>query len=181
MADFGSRRHRVLIMKIRTSTKNDLDPLVALFTESVHQIAAQRYTPEQLAAWAPESPDLGLWRSRLALVETLVAEINGALAGFISYTRDGHIEFLFTSPAFSRQGVASALFEAAPQRLHSMGATKLATDASLEARPFFEAKGFRTVEEHVVERNGVQFRRFAMARACGDECIQQGQATNVRD
>jgi len=165
-------------MKIRTSTDSDLDSLVALFTESVHQIAARSYTPAQLAAWAPESPDLELWRSRLALVETLVAEIDEALAGFVSYTRDGHIEFLFTSPAFSRQGVASALFEAAARRLHVMGTNKLSTDASLEARPFFEAKGFRTVEEQVVERNGVQFRRFAMARACDD--FQQGQVADTR-
>ena len=36
-------------------------------------------------------------------------------------------------------------------------------DASLEARPFFESQGFKVVGEQTVERNGVAFRRFAMA------------------
>ncbi len=167
-------------MNIRTSTDNDVASIAALFTESVHQIAARSYTPMQLAAWAPESPDLGQWRSRLAPLETLVGELDGAIAGFISYTGNGHIEFLFTSPAFSRKGVASRLYEVALKILCSKGVETLSTEASIEARPFFESKGFNTVEEQVVERNGVQLKRFAMTRACRDENSQPGHAADAR-
>nr|WP_228289955.1 GNAT family N-acetyltransferase [Marinobacter salsuginis] len=96
-------------------------------------------------------------------MKTLVAESRGVLAGFISFTSAGHIEFLFTAPSFSRRGVASLLYKAASQRLAASGVTKLTTDASLEARPFFESQGFKVVGEQTVERNGVAFRRFAMA------------------
>ena len=126
-------------MNIRASADSDVASIAALFTESVHRIAARSYTSEQLAAWAPEPPDLAQWRERLALLETLVAEFDGAMAGFISYTDSGHIEFLFTSPAFSRKGVASKLYEMAEQRLYLNGAKKLSADASIEARPFFES------------------------------------------
>lgn len=150
-------------MNIRLFAEQDLADVVALFTDSVHQLASRSYTPEQLAAWAPLSPDLEQWRSHLSGVETLVAESRGVLAGFISFTSRGHVEFLFTAPMFARRGVASLLYEAASQRLAANGIGTLTTDASLEARPFFESRGFKVTEEQTVERNGLQFRRFAMA------------------
>jgi putative acetyltransferase len=150
------------MMSIRPYAEQDLADIVAVFTDSVHQIASRSYTPEQLAAWAPLSPDLEQWRARLSGVETLVAESRGVLAGFISFTSNGHIEFLFTAPTFARRGVASLLYEAAVQRLASGGVKTLTTDASLEALPFFESRGFSVTEAQTVERNGVLFRRFAM-------------------
>lgn len=124
-------------LSLRPATETDLPSIVSLFTDSVHQLAARSYTPEQRAAWAPEAPDLSQWRYRLAKVETLIAESDGTMAGFISFTAGGHIEFLFTAPTFSRRGVASLLYEAAAERLLGKGVGKLTTEASLEARPFF--------------------------------------------
>lgn len=71
------------------------------------------------------------------------------------------------SPAFSRKGVASQLYEIAVQILRERGVRRLTTEASIEARPFFESKGLNIVEEQVVERNGVLLKRFAMTGACG--------------
>lgn len=151
-------------MYIRPFKPDDLAALVDVFFESVHGIAARSYAPEQLLAWAPVVPDLEQWQSRLALLETRVADFDGALGGFISYSERGHIEFLFTAPAFSRQGVASGLYSAAEKALSSMGVERLTTEASLEARPFFESVGFITVEEQVVARQGVKLRRYAMRK-----------------
>ncbi len=153
-------------MIIRSSGAADTESIVALFTASVHQIAARSYSPEQLAAWAPESRDLEQWRARLVGLETLHAEFDGELAGFISFSCAGHIALLFTSPAFSRRGVASRLYESAVRKCLAKGVTKLTTEASIEARPFFESKGFKVVEQQAVERNGVQLKRFAMTGFC---------------
>lgn len=154
-------------LSLRPAADTDLPSIVSLFTDSVHQLAARSYTREQRAAWAPETPDLSQWRSRLAKVETLIAESDDTMTGFISFTAYGHIEFLFTAPTFSRRGVASLLYEAAVERLLGKGVRTLTTDASLEARPFFEAKGFTVVEDQTVERDGVQLQRFAMIRYLG--------------
>ncbi len=152
-------------LNLRPAAETDLPSIVSLFTDSVHQLAARSYTTEQRATWAPEDPDVNQWRSRLAKVETLIAESDGIMAGFVSFTASGHIEFLFTAPEFCRRGVASLLYEAAVERLHGKGVPTLTTDASLEARPFFETKGFSVVEAQTVERDGVQLKRFAMARS----------------
>ncbi len=151
---------------IRYSVDCDCESIAALFTASVHQIAARSYSPEQLAAWTPEPPDLEHWQARLAGLETLLAEVEGEMAGFICFTGSGHIEMLFTAPSFSRRGVASRLYKAAVSKMLASGVTELSTEASIEARPFFESKGFKIAEVQVVERSSVRLKRFLMTAHC---------------
>ena len=151
-------------MIIRPYTPADLEAVAQLFTASVHQVAASHYDETQRAAWAPQPPKLNTWQERLAPLQTLVAEENGRLAGFLSYEDDGHIDLLYTAPGSTRTGVASRLYHAAEAALAEAGATELFTEASLVARPFFERQGFEVTEEQNVTRNNVSFRRFAMRK-----------------
>lgn len=150
---------------IRPYSESDLEAVARLFTDSVHHVADKYYDTDQLAAWAPQPPDLNSWAARLASVETLVAEIDGKLAGFISYEHDGHIDLLYTSPVSCRRGVASALFRHAEIALADRGVSELSTEASLAARPFFERVGFEVTEEQRVQRRGVTFLRYAMRKS----------------
>lgn len=155
----------VQVRMIRPYSESDLEAVARLFTDSVHHLADKYYDPDQLAAWAPQPPDLSSWAARLASVETLVAEIDGKLAGFISYELNGHIDLLFTSPMECRRGVASELFRHAEAALAGRGASELFTEASLAARPFFERFGFKITEEQRVQRNGVTLVRYAMRKS----------------
>ena len=152
-------------MIIRDFQASELHALVTVFQQAVHELAAGSYTPEQRAAWAPASPDLERWRERLAALHTLVADVGGDIAGFIAFSGAGHIDLLYTSPGFARQGVASRLFNEALKRLQARDVRELSTEASLEARPFFQTQGFSIVSEQVVERDGVALKRFVMTRA----------------
>jgi putative acetyltransferase len=149
---------------IRPYCKSDLEAVALLFTDSVHHVANRYYDSDQLAAWAPRPPDLNSWTARLASVETLVAETDGKLAGFISYELNGHIDLLYTSPVECRRGVASALLRQAEAAIAGRGVSELFTEASLAARAFFERFGFKVSEEQCVQRNGVTFRRYAMRK-----------------
>jgi len=151
-------------VNVRPYRDSDLESVALLFTASVHAVAAGYYDSAQRAAWAPQPPDLNEWRQRLAPLHTLVAEDHARLAGFISYEPNGHIEFLYVSPAHARRGVASALYRHVESALLSRGVEELFTEASLAARPFFEHQGFRIAEEQTVYRRGVSFRRYAMRK-----------------
>lgn len=150
---------------IRPYQESDLEAVVRLFTDSVHQVADKYYDANQLAAWAPQSPDLTSWAARLASEETLVAEIDAKLAGFISFEFNGHMDLLYTSPVHCRRGVASALLRHAEAAIASRGVSELFTEASLAARPFFERFGFIVTEEQRVQRRGATFLRYAMRKS----------------
>lgn len=157
-------QHLLFIMQIRPYRDSDLNAVTDLFTASVRHLAAPYYDPAQIAAWAPGPPDLGLWQQRLSRVTTLVAEHGHQLVGFISYRSDGHIDMLFTTPTYTRHGVASRLYRHVESELAAMGVTELSTEASLVARPFFEHHGFRVIEQQRVELRGEVFLRFAMVK-----------------
>lgn len=112
------------------------------------------------------------WRSRLARLQVLVAEADNALAGFIGFSTDGHIDLLYTAPEYARRGVASALYGETERCLSASGVRVLCTEASLVAAPFFSLQGF-TVAAHQrisasarqrVMRRGVALARYVMRK-----------------
>ena len=154
-------------MHIRPYADEDLAALVAVFTTSVHQLAVSDYTPQQRDVWAPRSPELAAWRQRLQSLETLVATEGVTLIGFISYSPNGHIDLLYTSPSYARRGVASLLYRSVEGALASAGTLAIFAEASSVARPFFEHFGFVIIEEQNVLVGGCSFRRYAMRKAIG--------------
>ena len=151
-------------MIIRSYREANLAAIADLFTASVHSLAVGHYDAVQRAAWAPQPPDLTYWRERLRSMQTLIAEEDGALAGFIAYEQNGHIDLLFTAPEYARRGVASLLYRHVESALLILGVEALFTEASLVARPFFERQGFRVEEEQHVKVRGAWFRRYAMRK-----------------
>lgn len=133
-----------------------------IYIVSIRSLAAPFYSPEQIAAWAPVPPDVTCWQKRLADLHTIVAESDGILAGFASYTDGGYLDFLFTHPAFARRGVATNLYRNVECALRAVGVARVTTHASLAARPFFDRQGFQVDAEESVECRGVYLRRFAM-------------------
>jgi putative acetyltransferase len=156
-------------MLIRPYQADDLVAVANVFTESVHELAAEHYDAAQRATWAQRPPDLDAWATRLAPLITLVAEEDGQVAGFLSYTTSGYIDLLFTSPRFARRGVASQLYAQVEAELTAHAPLTLSTHASLVARPFFERQGFSVIQEEEVERGGLMFRRFVMEKRLGME------------
>ncbi|MEI8288340.1 MAG: GNAT family N-acetyltransferase [Verrucomicrobiota bacterium] len=149
-------------MNFRQYEPADLPQVIEVYSTSIRCLAAAYYTADQLAAWAPAIPDVARWQQRLDLLHTFVAEENGVLAGFASYEKSGHLDFLFTHPEFARRGVATQLYLKVESALRAAGVPEMFTEASLAARPFFEHHGFRLDAEELVECRGARLRRFRM-------------------
>jgi putative acetyltransferase len=156
-------------VKDRPYEPTDLSSVLEIYTVSIRSLAAPFYSPEQIAALAPVPPDAARWQERLAPLDTIVAESDGILAGFASYTQEGYLDFLFTHPAFARRGVATSLYQRVESALRAVSVPKITSHVSLAARPFFERHGFQVDAEERVECRGVYLRRFAMHKELGDE------------
>jgi len=74
--------------------------------------------------------DAARWQERLAHLQTIVAESDGLLAGFASYTLDGYLDFLFTHPAFARRGVASSLYHRVESVLRAVSTPRVTSLAA---------------------------------------------------
>ena len=149
-------------MQIRPYQADDLRHVVTLFTETVHRVSSRDYTPEQVAVWAPRDDDWTRWQNRFAGLQTLVAETNGKVIGFIAFTEQGYVDFLFVHHEHQRQGVARALLGEAESQLRAWGVRRVTVHASITARPFFEAMGYLVLEQRWFEKAGVTLTNFAM-------------------
>ncbi len=157
-----------LAVTLRPYRPDDCPALAALFYETVHTVNAAHYTPPQLDAWAPAcGPDLAAWDESFRAHLTLVAELDGQLAGFgdMDVPRD-YLDRLYVQKDLQGRGVATALCNA----LEGAAAGPIVTHASVTARPFFARRGYRAVRAQQVERHGVRLVNYLMekpARAPG--------------
>jgi len=160
-------------MNERPYTPTDLSQVIEIFRAAIHSLAVPYYNTEQLAAWASFSQNVAGWQQRLASLRTIVAEQDGVLAGFASYEHNGHLDFLYTHPSFARRGIATRLYLLVESALRAVAVPCVFTEASLAARPFFERHGFQIDAEELVERQGVQLRRFAMHKQISNACSER--------
>lgn len=151
-------------MRIGATRPDDLPGLVALFRETVHALGVGHYTPQELDAWAPA--DLGPedWASRLAWNTALVAEDGGDLVGFAELSPDGAVDMLYVHKDQQGRGIASALLAELEAWAREQGLTRLTTNASRIAKPFFLCRGFALVAPQTVERRGVRIEKFRMEK-----------------
>src|SRR5947209_14982456 len=102
-------------MSMKTSLRPflpaDLPRLAAIFRASIEELTSEDYNESQQAAWAAFA-DEGSFAEKLARDLTLVALLNGEVAGFASLRAPDHLDMLYVDPQAAGQGVATTLCDA---------------------------------------------------------------------
>jgi putative acetyltransferase len=152
------------MLHIRPATTHDLPDIAHIFHQSIHELAHRNYSPPQLHAWSECIRPESAWQKRLDPLSVRIATIQKVAAGFIAYTPEGHIDFLYTAPAFARRGVATELLSGAEAVLIYSNVRMVSTEASITALPFFRLMGYRLVCKQTVSRQGVDLRNYRMEK-----------------
>ncbi|HUA22481.1 MAG TPA: GNAT family N-acetyltransferase [Steroidobacteraceae bacterium] len=150
---------------IRLYVRTDAPALASLIRVSVRQIASRDYTAAQIQAWAPpDDIDEKRFGEKRASRPTWVAEVQGRIAGFTDLEPDGHVDMLYVHPDFERRGVARALLKQVEEVARATAVPRLYTEASITARPVFEAMGFRIIGPQKVTVRGVSMTNYRMEK-----------------
>jgi len=120
----------------------DAPALAALFRASIEELAADDYDDDQRAAWASTADDIAVFTAKLEQGLTLVAMLDGALAGFAALKENRLFDMLYVDPAFTGRGAGAALADAIEKLAGARGAQALDVEASDTARDFFAARGY---------------------------------------
>jgi putative acetyltransferase len=137
-------------MLVRAFKNGDEPALQAVFYSAVHTIAAKDYAIEQLDAWAPHRPDWDAWTARMQALQPFVVEVDGRIVGYADLQMSGYVDHFFVSGRHVRRGVGRLLMERLHARAAELGLTRLFSDVSRTAEPFFQRFGFRVVEHKSV-------------------------------
>lgn len=120
----------------------DAATLAALFRASIEVLTAEDYDEDQRAAWMSAADDETAFASRLADALTIVALVDGEIAGFASLKDKEIFDMVYVRPDMARRGVGTALVDAIEKLAGARGTTTISVDASDAARDFFAARGY---------------------------------------
>jgi putative acetyltransferase len=121
-----------------------------IFRSSIEELAADDYDEDQREAWASRADDEQAFGARLGEALTLLAVIDGSVAGFATLKGADQIDMLFVDSKFARQGAGRALVEALTKLAQARGAKRLTVEASDAAKPLFERQGFTSQQRNLV-------------------------------
>ena len=136
-------------LTIRPARMEERDELEELQRRA--SLALDDYREQLLAN--PDAIDLP--SSQIANGQVTVAELGGRIVGFAALV-DGELDGLFVEPALWRQGIGTALVEAATHEARRSGLS-VTVVANSKARGFYENCGF-SVEGAVETRFGPALR-----------------------
>ena len=105
----------------------DAPLLAAIFQESIEVLAEDDYDPDQRAAWAAAGDDVAKFAKPV---------------GFASLAGADKLDLLYVHPDYAGQGLGGMLADALEKLAGARGATHLISDASDNAVPFFEKRGY---------------------------------------
>jgi putative acetyltransferase len=150
----------MLILRPYNST--DAVALLNLFRHTIREINSADYSPIQIAAWACDEIDIQEWQSSFAGRFAYVAMLDGCIVGFADMTNAGHLDRLYVSAEHQRRGIAKTLLAKLKSHATESGIAEIFTEASITAKPFFEASGFASARKQTVECRGVEFTNYRM-------------------
>ena len=152
-------------MKVREATRADARQIVAIFHDTIHTVNKKDYTTEQVNAWSPAVPDADEWAERkFHNRTTFVADDDGTIVGFGELEDNGHVDCFYCHRACQRRGVGSAILRRIEDKARTLRLTRLFTEASVTARPFFETRGFAVAKRQSVICRGVELANFVMEK-----------------
>lgn len=149
-------------MEIRLFEPEDTKQIAQLFHDTVRQINIQDYSKKQVEAWSPEDLNFRDWLDICSSRFTYVAIANEQVIGFSVLEADGHIDCFYVHHQYQRQGVGRKIYQAIEIKARELKLTRLYTEASITAKPFFINQGFIVIKQQQVFCRGVAFINFLM-------------------
>lgn len=151
-------------MRIRKYQPSDAPELRRLFFDTVHQINIRDYSPEQVAAWAPENYDIAAWQNRLKANDPWVCESDGIVVGFADLQSTGYIDQFYVHHLWQGRGVGRQLMTTLLAAAKQQQIAQLWSNVSITAKPFFTHFGFVIAAQQQVAISGISFTNFRMTK-----------------
>lgn len=150
-------------MTIRNATTDDVEQLRQLYFETIMTINARDYSPEQVTAWASTAERIDSLKQKIKAQHFYVATIDkGTIIGFSALEENGHLDMLYVHKEFQGLGVAKELWKKILAKARMLGITRIETEASITAKPFFEKQGFHLIKEQTVFINETGLTNYKM-------------------
>ena len=133
--------------QIRRVTISDVYEITFLFRETVLSVNKQDYNDEQLRVWSAAADKKENWLKKIDEQYFICAVYENKIIGFASLAIDGYLDFMYVHKDYQGRGIASALYRHLEVRAANLQLSKIYSEVSISAKPFFEKKDFVVIEK----------------------------------
>lgn len=151
-------------MNIQIGQESDIPQLAKLYQQTVLAIAPQCYSQAQTQMWASFASDLASFRQFILQATTFIATDETGILGFAGIAEDGHVTSAYVRSDRIRQGIGSTLMQTLLDYAKSHNIQRLYAEASEFSLGLFKKFGFHIYDTEIVDRQGVQFKRYLVER-----------------
>lgn len=154
------------IWRVRPFRPEDAACLGLIFYRSVRHGAVRAYSRSQVEAWAPFPPPAKLYerKARDGRAIWVTVDCGDQPIAYGDLEPNGHIDHLFCAPEMIGRGAASLLYDQIEVQARAWALSRLFVEASELARPFFERRGFATLERDDFILRGVLLHNYHMEK-----------------
>ena len=150
---------------IRVARQPDALELKDLFQDTVLHINKHDYSEAEVEDWASCGNDLSHIKEMIETHYFIVAtNQQSQIVGFSSITRQGYLHSMFVHKDFQGKGIATILLGEIERYATASGITRITSEVSLTARPFFEKRGYIVEVEQKRRANRLSLTNFWMAK-----------------
>ncbi len=151
-------------MNIRIGYESDIPELAKLYQQTVLAIAPQCYSQAETQMWASFPSDIPSFRQFILQATTFIATDETGILGFAGIAEDGHVTSAYVRCDRIRQGIGSTLMQTLLDYAKSHNIQRLYAEASEFSLGLFKKFGFHIYDTEIVDRQGVQFKRYLVER-----------------
>ncbi|WP_008312324.1 GNAT family N-acetyltransferase [Leptolyngbya sp. PCC 6406] len=153
------------MINIRLFKTQDVEQIAQLFHDTVREVNVRDYSSNQVRAWAPDDIHFRNWLEVCSNRFTYVAAADdGTIAGFGELEANGHIGCFYCHKNYQRCGLGRQIYQAIEAKAVELSVSRLFTEASITAKPFFQRMGFLVIKEQEVTCRGKTLINYAMEK-----------------
>ena len=150
-------------MLIRDYQWQDCEEIVAMFKDTVINVNCRDYDDNQLQAWI-SGADLAQWHQTFMEHKTLVAIDEGHIVGFADMDYSGFLDRLYVHKNYQHRHIGTKLCDELEAWAWKNNISIIRTHASITAKPFYEKRGYKVIQEQLVRRGACQLKNYIMEK-----------------
>jgi putative acetyltransferase len=139
--------------------------MTELYKNTVLTVNRKDYSIEEVQDWASCGDNMANLHESFTEQHYIVAENeNEVVVGFASVNDVGYMHTLFVHKDFQHQRIATLLYRNLENYAREKGITKITSEVSITARPFFEKQDFIVDEEQKRKANQLYLTNYKMSK-----------------
>lgn len=149
----------------RKALNTDIIEIKSLYQNTVLTVNRRDYSQVEVEDWASCGENLSEVEGMIKTHYFIVAvNQESQIVGFSSMTPQGYLHNMFVHKDFQGKGIATILLNEIERYAITNEIIRITSEVSVTARPFFEKRGYKVVEEQKRKANQLSLTNYWMAK-----------------